>query len=123
MKLKKTTTMKKIMILAALVISAMTFAQDKTPRLEQEGQLVKATYLYDNGQIQQEGFFKDGKLVGIWVSYDENGVKKAIGEYVNGQKIGKWLFWNEKTLSEVDYSDSRIASIKNWKQEALVNRN
>jgi antitoxin component YwqK of YwqJK toxin-antitoxin module len=115
--------MKKIMILAALVISGLTFAQDKTPKLEQEGQLVKATYLYDNGQIQQEGSFKDGKLVGIWVSYDENGVKKAIGEYANGQKIGKWLFWNEKTLSEVDYSESRIASVKNWKQEALVNRN
>ena len=66
---------------------------------------------------------KDGKLVGMWVSYDINGVKKAIGEYNNGQKIGKWLFWNDKTLSEVDYSESRITSVKNWKQDAIVNRN
>ena len=115
--------MKKIMILGALVISALTFAQDVKPKLEQEGQLVKATYYHENGQMQQEGFFRDGKLVGIWVSYDVNGVKKAIGEYSNGQKIGKWLFWNDKTLSEVDYSESRIASVKNWKQDAIVNRN
>jgi antitoxin component YwqK of YwqJK toxin-antitoxin module len=115
--------MKKTLILSALVISALTFAQDKTPKLQQEGQLVKATYYHENGKIQQEGSFKDGKLVGIWVSYDVNGVKKAIGEYENGQKVGKWVFWNDNSLSEVDYSESRIASVKTWKQDAIVNRN
>ena len=54
--------MKKIMILGALAIQALTFAQAKKPVLEQDGNLVKATYYYDNGQIQQQGHFKDGKL-------------------------------------------------------------
>ena len=115
--------MKKMFILGAVLISGFGFAQASKPVLEQEGQLVKATYYYENGQIQQEGHFKDGKLEGQWVSYDAQGNKKSIGEYTNGQKTGKWLFWNDKALSEVDYANSRIASIKSWKQEALVNRN
>ena len=112
--------MKKIMILGALLISAFTFAQAKKPILEQEGNLVKATYYFDNGQIQQQGYFKEGKLDGSWVAFDEKGNKKSIGEYTKGEKTGKWFFWSDKALSEVDYSNSRVASVKSWKQDALV---
>ncbi len=112
--------MKKIMILGALVISGFTFAQANKPVLEQEGNLVKATYYYDNGQIQQQGHFKDGKLEGSWAAFDEKGNKKSIGEFSNGEKTGKWFFWSDKALSEVDYSNSRVAAVKSWKQEALV---
>jgi antitoxin component YwqK of YwqJK toxin-antitoxin module len=115
--------MKKILILGALIISGLTFAQVAKPVLEQEGNFVKVTYYYDNGQIQQQGHFKDGKLEGKWMAFDQQGNKKSIGEYTEGQKTGKWFFWSDKSLSEVDYSNSRVASVKAWKQEALVNRN
>lgn len=110
------------MILAAVLVSGFAFAQAVKPVLEQNGDLVKATYYYENGQIQQEGFFKDGKLNGQWVSYDESGNKKAIGEYANGEKTGKWFFWNDKSLSEVDFSKSKISNVKAWTQEAIVNK-
>ena len=116
----KPTTMKKIMILATLAISALTFAQTTKPVLEQEGNLVKATYYYDNGQIQQQGHFKDGKLDGSWVAFDSNGNKKSIGAYADGAKTGKWFFWNDNSLSEVDYSKSRVANVKSWKQDAVA---
>lgn len=113
--------MKKIMILAALAISTLTFAQTAKPVLQQEGNLVKATYYYDNGQIQQQGHFKDGKLEGSWAAYDNQGNKKSIGEYVKGEKTGKWFFWNDKSsLSEVDYSGNKVAHVKSWKQDALA---
>ena len=114
--------MKKIMILASLSISALTFGQAAKPVLEQEGNLVKATYYYDNGQIQQQGHFKDGKLEGSWVAFDEKGNKKSIGEYSNGEKTGKWFFWSDKSLSEVSYADNAIASVTKWKHDTLVNR-
>ena len=114
--------MKKIFILGALLISGLTFAQTGKPFLEQEGNLVKATYYYENGKVQQQGYFKDGKLTGQWVAFDESGNKKSIGEYTNGEKTGKWIVWNNKSLSEVDYSDSRVASVKTWKQDAIVNK-
>ena len=121
--------MKKCIILFAILFSGMIFAQESKPVLEPFGKKVKATYFFENGQVQQEGFFENGKLEGIWVSFNEKGDKTSSGEYQNGIKTGKWFFWSEKgdngfsNLSEVDYSDNRIASVKNWKQETLVNRN
>jgi antitoxin component YwqK of YwqJK toxin-antitoxin module len=115
--------MKKYIIVAAILISGVIFAQNRTPKHEVIGNLVKSTYYFDNGKVSQEGFYKDGKVHGKWISYDETGNKKAIGEYKDGIKIGKWFFWSNNDLSEVDYSESRVASIKNWKQDAIVNRN
>lgn len=115
--------MKKYIVIGAMLISGMIFAQNTAvkPKLEAVGNLVKATYLYDNGQVQQEGFYKNGKLQGKWVSYDVNGNKTVVAEYNAGQKVGKWFFWNDSVLSEVDYSDNRVASVKNWKQDTVVN--
>lgn len=109
--------MKKYIIIVAVLISGMIFAQSKEPKLEVIGQLVKATYFYENGKMQQEGFFKDGKLDGVWTSFDVNGNKQSVGEYKNGQKTGKWLFWSGLSLSEVDYNNSAIAAVKTWKQD------
>lgn len=111
------------MILVAILFSGIVVAQDAKPQLEVVGDKVKATYYFENGKMQQQGFFKDGKLDGAWVAYDENGNKKASGQYASGEKTGKWFFWNGNNLSEVDYSDSRIANVTNWKQDGLVNRN
>ncbi len=115
--------MKNLLIIAALIFSAAVPAQNNIPKLEAHGDLVKATYFYDNGQVQQSGFFKNGKLEGQWAAFDINGSKKSIGEYHNGQKVGKWIFFNKTQLSEVDYSNSRVASVRNWTQEGLANRN
>jgi antitoxin component YwqK of YwqJK toxin-antitoxin module len=114
--------MKKYLILAILLFTGVIFAQDAKPVLEPFGNKVKATYFYENGKVQQVGFFENGKLTGTWVAFDEKGVKTSIGEYTDGVKTGKWFFWNDTNLSEVDYSDNRIASVKNWKQEAIANK-
>ena len=113
--------MKKYFIAAAMLVSAMVSAQEKEPRLEANGELVKATYYHDNGQIAQQGYFKDGKADGKWIAYDLNGNKKSIGEYTQGQKPGKWFFWNDKSLSEVDYSNSRVSNVQSWNQAVAKN--
>jgi antitoxin component YwqK of YwqJK toxin-antitoxin module len=64
--------------------------------------------------------YLDGKLHGKWVAYNEDGTKQSLGEYSNGTKVGKWFFWNENTLSEVDFNDNRIAEVKKWSKDALV---
>tara|TARA_R110000868_G_scaffold147118_3_gene368315 strand:- start:12210 stop:12557 length:348 start_codon:yes stop_codon:yes gene_type:complete len=113
--------MKKYIMIAAVLISGMIFAQNKEPKLEAVGNMVKVTYHHENGQVQQEGFYKNGKLQGQWVSFDANGNKLAVAEYDKGQKVGKWFYWNDSVLSEVDYSDNRVAAVKNWKKDNLVN--
>ena len=119
--------MKKYIIIIALLFAGAAFAQVSKPVLEQFGNKVKATYYYENGQVQQQGFYLNGKLDGAWVAFDEQGNKTATGEYTNGIKTGKWFFWSptkeqsEKSLCEVDYGSNKIIETKKWKQEALVN--
>lgn len=118
-----TQDMKKCVILVAILFSGILVAQEVNPELEAVGNKVKATYYYDNGNVQQEGFFKDGKLDGVWVSYDEKGNKTAVGEYVEGVKTGKWVFFNEKNLCEVAYENNKVSTVKNLQKNALANRN
>jgi antitoxin component YwqK of YwqJK toxin-antitoxin module len=113
--------MKKCVILVAILFSGILVAQEAKPQLEAVGNKVRATYYYENGKVKQEGFFKDGKLDGVWVSYDENGNKNAIAEYSDGLKSGKWIFFNEKNICQVDYSSSKINSVKNLEEKVLAN--
>jgi len=119
--------MKKLGILAAVLFSGVIFAQDIKPVLEPFGKKIKATYFYENGQVQQEGYFENGKLEGLWVSYNESGDKIASGEYTAGVKTGKWFFWSQKegknSLCEVDFSNNQVAKVKNWRQDAFANSN
>ena len=115
--------MKKIVIIVALFIGSIAFSQQKNVQLEEVNGLVKATYLFNNGNIEQQGFFKDGKLDGIWTSYDESGIKKSVAEYKEGVKVGKWFFWNGNNLSEVDFSRNTIADVKKWNKESIADKN
>ena len=116
--------MKKVILILAIMMSGLVFSQSDSPILEVEGQLVKATYHYDNGSVQQVGYFKDGKLDGKWTSYDVNGNVKAVAEYKNGVKSGKWMYFsNNVTTSEVDFSDNTIVSVKNLNRDAIAIKN
>ena len=114
--------MKKLLIIAVFLISVATaFAQNNKPTLVKKGDVIEATYFHENGEISQTGFFTlEGKLQGEWKSFDTKGKKIAVGNYENGQKVGKWFFWNANSLSEVDYSDSKIKNVNNWQRTTKV---
>ena len=115
---------KNILLVAAFLAGGVAMAQESTPKpvFEKEGDLIKGTFYYEDGSVRQEGTYKDGRLHGEWVSYDQNGGKTAIANYENGKKSGKWFFWSENKLTEVDYKNSVIANVNSWKSESsLVN--
>ena len=37
-----------------------------------------------------------------------------LGEFKNGKKKGKWLFWNDNKLTEVNFKNNRIISSQSW---------
>ncbi|TYA74469.1 toxin-antitoxin system YwqK family antitoxin [Seonamhaeicola marinus] len=105
---------KYILILAILFIGTSVYAQNTNVKVkhEQKGDLVEATYFYADGTVQQKGTFnQDGKLHGTWTSFDAKGNKIALGNYENGKKVGKWTFWNNGEVKEVNFVDSKIASV------------
>jgi len=111
--------MRNILMVFALVGGIFfTNAQEKVKNdYVKEGNLIKATLYYSNGEVSQQGFYtKQGKLQGDWTSFDQKGNKTAEAHYENGEKTGKWFFWqDDNILKEVDYSNSKILAVNTWK--------
>ena len=84
--------MKKYMIIGTVLISSMIFAQAKQPKLEIVDNEVKATYFYENGQIQQQGYFKDGKLEGSWLLLMKGAIKNQLVNILTGRKPENGFF-------------------------------
>ena len=47
----------------------------------------------DETSKMRKGRFKNGKEVGKWTGYWENGQQWLEGNYINGKKDGYWTFW------------------------------
>jgi antitoxin component YwqK of YwqJK toxin-antitoxin module len=114
--------MKKYILIALVFIGTTVAAQNiNQPKLETKGPLTVATYYYDNGSVQQEGTFnKNGALEGLWTSYDFKGNKLSQGNYSNGIKTGKWFFWTENSLKEVDFVNSKIMNVSEWDRKSQL---
>lgn len=118
-------TIKLLLLCLAIFTGGIVTAQenDVKKELRQQGDLMEATFYHDNGQIAQKGTYKNGKLHGEWISYDIEGNTTALGKYSQGTKTGKWFFWSEDRLSEVDFEDNAIASvIHRVRDEGLVSK-
>ena len=113
---------KQFILFFALLISMISFAQqERTLKLNEDTNLIEVTYYHDNGVLSQTGFYTtDGILHGKWLSYDINGKKTVSANYDNGKKVGKWFYWNDSTLKEVDYSNNAIASVNEWTNKSSI---
>lgn len=105
-----------VLYVFAFLMTVVSFAQDKRElKLNKDTQLIEATYYHDNGVVSQTGTYTlDGKLQGEWKRYDNEGNKIVSAEYNNGAKVGKWFYWTNDVLREVDYSNNAIASVSEW---------
>lgn len=114
-----------ILTLLILCISAASFAQTQPElKLNEDTNLIEATYYHDNGMVSQKGTFNLQKeLHGKWISYSDAGEKISIGNYTNGLKSGKWTFWSGNDMKEVEYSNNAIASVDGIKKESPVVKN
>ena len=112
--------MKRLVILAAFLSATFVNAQEVEPKYEVVGDLVKVTSFYEDGKVKEEGYFKNKKLQGTWVTYDDKGNKTAIAHYENGKKVGKWFMWHKDGLKEVNYKDNAIASVQHWKESSTI---
>ncbi len=110
---------KKVLLLFTLLISVVAFAQqERKLELNKNTNLIDVTYYHDNGVVSQTGSYTlDGKLQGEWLSYNTDGKKSISANYDNGKKVGKWFYWTDKTLKEVDYTNNAIVSINEWTKD------
>jgi len=112
--------MKLLITICSLLFATSLFSQEAKPTYEKVDDLIKATFYYEDGKVNQVGYFKDKKPHGKWISYDVEGKKLSKGNYELGVKTGKWFFWDGEELSEVNYSNNEIASVKIWDNESTI---
>lgn len=114
--------MKKYIFSIAFLITAVSFAQqERELKLNKDTNLIEVMYYHDNGVVSQTGAYTlDGKLQGEWLSFDAEGNKLVSANYDNGKKVGKWFYWTDKTLKEVDYRNNAIASVSEWTNKSKI---
>ncbi|CAH8287237.1 hypothetical protein EV196_109128 [Mariniflexile fucanivorans] len=105
--------MKKLVFIFAFLITVVSFGQQKRDlKLNKDTNLIEVVYYHDNGAVSQTGTYTtDGKLQGEWLSFDTAGKKTVSGNYDNGKKVGKWFYYTNETIKEVDYKENVIASL------------
>ena len=102
----------KMISLMAFLMFAFGYSQELKPKFEQEGDLIKGTYFFENGAIKQIGYFSNNKLHGEWVSYDSEGNKTTIAHYENGKKTGVWLILANGVVKQVTFDSNKVIDVK-----------
>jgi antitoxin component YwqK of YwqJK toxin-antitoxin module len=110
---------RKILMLFTLLIGIVSFAQqERELKHNDDTNLIEVIYYHDNGVVSQLGSYTlDGKLHSEWLSFDIKGDKSVSAIYDNGKKVGKWFYWTDKTLKEVDYTNNAIVRVNEWKKD------
>ena len=58
---------------------------------------------FANGQLQFEGYYKEGMMHGVWRSWFENGQLRTECPYKDGKADGVWRYWSrDGTLERED---------------------
>lgn len=77
--------------------------------------ILKQALYYENGSLQTEGSFKDGKRHGEWKAYYENGNTWSLNSYENGVLQGNYKTWYETGEPRIEghYKSGKPSGI--WK--------
>lgn len=104
--------MKKLLFVFAFLITVVSFGQkERELKLNKDTNLIDVVYYHDNGVVSQTGSYTaDGKLQGVWLSFDTEGNKTVSANYDNGKKVGKWIYWIDGIKKEVNYKNN-VASL------------
>ena len=116
--------MRKFYLLLVLIVSQVAFGQKKDSLnvMDADGmrqgkwvitnRLMKPSLTgYADDQKVEEGRYKDGKKVGVWVAYYANGIVKNRITFVDGRPFGQAIMYHE---------NGKIAEQGEWKNNRWV---
>src|SRR5206468_2394607 len=101
-------------------------AQSRAVYHEENGLWRMESHYMSNGRLYQKGSFADQKFTtreGLWEEYHENGQLAEQGFYRNGKREGLYRSWHENGRPEdsvVYHNDLRVGKSERWTEEGTV---
>jgi antitoxin component YwqK of YwqJK toxin-antitoxin module len=86
-------------------------------KLEQQGSYVKGKpnaswkWFFENGKLLREEMYLTGKEDGFSIEYNEQGDTIAFGEYIDGEREGKWKFKEGDIKLSGNFKSGKLDSI------------
>jgi antitoxin component YwqK of YwqJK toxin-antitoxin module len=121
----------KNLILTLFVFASMSLmAQQKELRTFYDNGSVKSVYVYTsaenykvtnyfmNGKLMESGQFVNGKMDGVWTSYNENAIQTGEAFYSEGVKTGDWKVFDASGALryKISYANNKIVAATNFDQ-------
>ena len=101
-----------MVIKASTILLMLVFSTAAFPQIQlRDNGLAKEVKLYTSGNIESEGYYKNGSKSGKWTYYFENGSKKRVEYYdLKGLPNGKWTNWyeNGQKWNTVNYNKGEV---------------
>jgi len=70
---------------------------------------------HPNGELNELRSYKQGKMHGVWKTWNDKGIQTAEARYLDGEKDGKWYVWGEKGVLLYDMSYDKGKRTGTWK--------
>jgi len=122
--------MKNLLLIVLVFVSVSVVAQQKELRTFFDNGTVKSVYIYSssenygvtnyftNGKVMETGQFVNGKMDGVWTSFNEQAVQTGEATYSEGVKIGDWKIFDASGAIryKITYANNRIVTATNFDQ-------
>jgi antitoxin component YwqK of YwqJK toxin-antitoxin module len=69
-----------------------------------------------NGQLQEQRSYLEGQKHGLWITYNESGVKIAEANYRHDKKDGIWRIWDDKAVLRYEMYYTNGDKTGTWRQ-------
>jgi antitoxin component YwqK of YwqJK toxin-antitoxin module len=122
--------MKNLILIVFLFSSVSMMGQTKELRTFFDNGSVKSIYLYTsadnyhvtnyhtNGKIMETGQFVNGKMEGVWTSFNEQAVQIGEASYSDGLRTGDWKMFDASGALryKITYANNKIVTATNFDQ-------
>lgn len=98
--------MKNLLLIMCMLFSINALSQEKETYVRDVDNNIIYTRTTETGLILEKGTYNEnGKHIGVWKQYDQNGNLLVIGRFRNGIKHGVWKHYHGNEYVEVMYSN------------------
>lgn len=105
--------MKNLLLIMFMLFSINALSQEKETYVRDCDNNIIYTKTSKTGLLLEKGTYNEnGKHIGVWKQYDQNGNLIVIGRFKNGIKHGVWKHYHDNEYVEVVYSNGLKSKAK-----------